>query len=187
MMRFESTMSRSVQWVGLTTLAIAVIALAIFMRHDTPLIGANWLGGFLVVFLLVCYLRSPTGYAIVDGSLVIRRVLGSKRYDLHGSAVHDDPEAFRGLVRLFGNGGFFAFHGRFYSRRLGSVRVYSRNKDHGVVVMLASGRKLVLSPDDSQGFIEAAVLAGASADASTTTRSAGRQFPVGDGGERRPR
>jgi hypothetical protein len=65
------------------------------------------------------------------------------------------------MTRVFGNGGFFAFDGLFYSRRIGFVRSYARNREHGVVVVLAGGNKLVLSPDEPDAFVTAALAQGA--------------------------
>lgn len=68
----------------------------------------------------------------------------------------------RSLIRVFGNGGFFAFDGLFYSRRLGMVKVASRHRGPGVVLQPTGARKLLLAPDDRDAFLAAVVREGAS-------------------------
>ncbi|HVI55839.1 MAG TPA: PH domain-containing protein [Luteibacter sp.] len=161
MTTFSTSMSATVRWLALTTVAILVVALSILLGHDAGRSVGPPLAGVLVLILLVTYLVSTREYAIGGGKLVVRKVVGSKTFELRGASVGRDAQAFQGMVRVFGNGGFFAFDGLFYSRRLGFVRSYARNREHGVVVYLAGGSKLVLSPDDPEAFVSAALAQGA--------------------------
>jgi hypothetical protein len=161
MSTFSTSMSNHVRWLGLTTVAILVVALVILFGRDAgPSVGP-YLGSVLVLILGVTYLVSTREYEIGDGQLIVRKVMGSKSFELRGVSVGRDALAFQGMTRVFGNGGFFAFDGLFYSRRIGFVRSYARNRDNGVVVVLAGGSKLVLSPDQPDAFITAALAQGA--------------------------
>lgn len=161
MSTFSTSMSTHVRWLGLTTVAILVVALVILFGRDAgPSVGP-YLGSVLVLILGVTYLVSTREYEIGDGQLIVRKVMGSKSFELRGVSVGRDALAFQGMTRVFGNGGFFAFDGLFYSRRIGFVRSYARNRDNGVVVVLAGGSKLVLSPDQPDAFITAALAQGA--------------------------
>lgn len=164
MKTFETTMSKSVHWVGLTTLVIIAVAIAILNGRNLHAHPGPFIPVLLVLILVAIFLTSTRSYEIEDGRLYVRQVIGRKSFELRGASVRRDPQAFRGLGRVFGNGGFFAFDGLFYSSRLGMVRVYARNKDNAVVIVLAKGKKLVLSPDLPDAFIEAAVRAGASVE-----------------------
>jgi len=161
MTTFSTSMSASVRWLGLTTVAILVIALGILLGRDAGRSVGPYLAAVLVLILLVTYLVSTREYAIGNGKLVVRKVLGSASFELRGASIGRDALAFKGMARVFGNGGFFAFDGLFYSRRIGFVRSYARNREHGVLVYLAGGNKLVLSPDDPDGFVTAALAQGA--------------------------
>ena len=161
MMTFSTSMSASVRWLGLTTVAILVIALSILLGRDAGRSVGPYLAAVLVLILLVTYLVSTREYAIGDGGLVVRKVIGSTSFELRGASIGRDALAFKGMARVFGNGGFFAFDGLFYSRRIGFVRSYARNREHGVLIYLAGGSKLLLSPDDPDAFVTAALAQGA--------------------------
>jgi Bacterial PH domain len=161
MTTYPTSMSANVRWLGMTTVAILVVALVILFGRDAGRSVGPPLGSALVMILLVTYLVSTREYAMGEGKLVVRKVMGSKSFELRGASVGPDALAFKGMTRVFGNGGFFAFDGLFYSSRLGFVRSYARNREHGVVVVLAGGRKLVLSPDDPNAFVTAALAQGA--------------------------
>jgi hypothetical protein len=161
MTTYSTSMSANVRWLGMTTVAILVVALIILFGRDAGGLVGPPLGSALALILLVTYLVSTREYVVGEGTLVVRKVMGSKSFELRGASVGRDALAFQGMTRVFGNGGFFAFDGLFYSSRLGFVRSYARNREHGVVVYLAGGRKLVLSPDDPEAFVTAALAQGA--------------------------
>ncbi|KAF1007849.1 MAG: hypothetical protein GAK28_01325 [Luteibacter sp.] len=151
---FQTSMSTAVRWTGLLTVVFAIIVVAVMASRPNGTFSVP-LAGLLLVILSIAYAMSPLRYDVGDGQLVVRRQVGRVSAELRGATIESDPAAFRGLVRTFGNGGFFAVHGMYWSRRLGAVRVYARNRDHGVVLTLASGRKWLLSPDDPDAFIAA--------------------------------
>lgn len=161
MTTYPTSMSATVRWLGMTTVAILVVALVILFGRDAGRTVGPPLGSALVLILLVTYLVSTREYEVGEGKLVVRKMMGSKSFELRGASVGRDTLAFQGMTRVFGNGGFFAFDGLFYSRRLGFIRSYARNREHGVVVVLAGGRKLVLSPDDPDAFVTEALAQGA--------------------------
>lgn len=158
---FATSMSNAARWIGISTVLITVVAIAIVMNRDAPATIGVPLAGVLALALALAYGISPLRYEIGGGRLVIRRQVGRSTIDLRGAVIRPDSEAFKGLVRVIGNGGFFAFDGLFYSRRLGMVKVAARHRDHGVVIQPPSGRAVVVSPDDPQAFIAAAVSEGA--------------------------
>lgn len=69
-----------------------------------------------------------------------------------------EAEAIRGSVRVFGNGGLFAFCGWFWNRSLGRYRMWVTDARR-LVLIRCGDRRLVVSPDNPQEFM-AALLAG---------------------------
>ena len=59
-----------------------------------------------------------------------------------------EPDAMRGSLRTFGNGGAFSFTGFYYNKRLGSYRAYVTDPRRTVVLRYAN-RRVVLSPADA--------------------------------------
>jgi hypothetical protein len=117
----------------------------------------NVLAGCLPALALVgAYAWSPRGYAIAEGSIEVKRLIGNVRIPLDGirevrAAAADD---FRGCLRLFGDGGLFGYYGLFRTSKLGKSTWYVTNRSRAVVVI--TGAKTVLvSPDDVDRFIAA--------------------------------
>ncbi len=63
-----------------------------------------------------------------------------------------DPDALRGSIRLFGNGGMFSFTGLFRSPKLGRYRAYVTDPARTVTLRFAD-RVVVVSPSDPAAFV----------------------------------
>jgi hypothetical protein len=95
------------------------------------------------------------GYRLEGRQLLVDRLLWSTRVPLDGlDAAEIVPDAMRRSVRLFGNGGLFAFAGWFRNRRLGTYRAFATDPSRSVVLRFPN-RRVVVTPDDPQGFAEA--------------------------------
>lgn len=115
--------------------------------------------GFLVVVppLVVAgaLLFVVRGYEIEGASLHVRRLLWNTRIPLEGlQRAWHDPEAMRGSLRIFGNGGLFAISGLFRNRSLGNFRAFVTQPDRAVVLRTAS-RVIVISPAEPRAFLHA--------------------------------
>ena len=138
-----------------TTKVISAVVLVVFLVIivATHSVVAGCLTAAIVVG---AYAWSPRGYAVSDGSIEVKRLIGRARIPLDGlrearAATKDD---FRGCLRLFGNGGLFGYYGLFRTSKLGKSTWYVTNRGKAVVVV--TGEKTVLfSPDDVEGFIAA--------------------------------
>ncbi|MFN7139357.1 MAG: PH domain-containing protein, partial [Limisphaerales bacterium] len=64
-----------------------------------------------------------------------------------------DPTAMDGSIRLFGNGGLFAFTGLFRNKKLGNYRAFATDPKRAVVLRLKE-RVIVVTPDDPFRFVE---------------------------------
>jgi len=58
----------------------------------------------------------------------------------------------KGSIRVFGNGGFFAFTGFYWSRTIGRYRAYVMDPKQSVVLRLER-RQFSVSPDHPENFI----------------------------------
>ena len=63
-----------------------------------------------------------------------------------------EPDAMRGSIRTFGNGGAFSFSGFYYNKRLGSYRAFVTDPRRAVVLRYAT-RRVVLSPAAPDDFV----------------------------------
>ena len=138
-----------------TTKVISGFVLVLFLVIIVATLSV--VAGCLTAAIVVgSYAWSPRGYAVSDGSIEVKRLIGRARIPLDGlrearAATKDD---FRGCLRLFGNGGLFGYYGLFRTSKLGKSTWYVTNRGKAVVVV--TGEKTVLfSPDNVEGFIAA--------------------------------
>jgi hypothetical protein len=93
------------------------------------------------------------GYSLTERTLEIKRPGRVTVLPLKGLiSAGGDAEAFRGALRLFGNGGLFGITGWFWSRKLGRFRAFATDPSRSVVLRYAD-RKIVVTPHDPQHFI----------------------------------
>ena len=92
----------------------------------------------------------PRSVEITPSRLVIRRLL-TKKYIPVGEIVVVAPyQRTMNFVRVCGSGGVFGFWGWFRNQELGRFFVYATSLKQLVVITLASGRKYVISCENSQ-------------------------------------
>ena len=95
-----------------------------------------------------------SGYSIDPTRLSVERLITSTSVPLTGlTRVWFDPNACKGSIRVFGNGGLFSFSGWFYSKRLGRYRLFATDFRKAVVLSFPT-RNVVISPAAPQVFIE---------------------------------
>lgn len=93
-------------------------------------------------------------YTIIPGEILIQRLLWVTRVNVQGlTSAEVIPQALKSSVRLAGNGGAFSFTGWFWSRSLGCFRAFVNDLDRTVVLTVGK-RKVVVSPEDPQAFLE---------------------------------
>ncbi len=106
-----------------------------------------------LILLFGCALFTIRGYAIGTDEILIHRLLWSTslpRAGLESASV--EPDAMRGSLRTFGNGGGFSFSGLYYNKRLGSYRAFVTDLKLTVVLRYAN-RRVVLSPASPADFV----------------------------------
>ena len=108
----------------------------------------------LPVIVLICAAGFMVlGYESREDALLIKRPGWTTRIPLAGLRdVEINPEAMAGAIRIFGNGGLFAFSGLFRSKNLGSFRAYVTDLKRLVVLKL-NDRTIVVSPDAPEVFV----------------------------------
>ena len=156
MKHFKATWGKALHIISWCTTALFVaLPVTLFLQpHPHPgQTGLRLIGLLLLLLLLGCLLLTVRGYAITPGTLLIHRLLWKTRIDLaYFRSATPDPEAFKGALRIFGNGGLFSFTGFYWSKRLGLFRAYASCLHHCVVLRF-TGRKVVVSPDDPADFV----------------------------------
>lgn len=162
MKHYESPWSTAliVMSIVTTVLCLGISAgawLGLAAKHPPGVVGGLVL--LPLVLLFVTALFTIRGYSLSSDSILVHRLLWSTvlpRAGLESAQV--EPDAMRGSIRTFGNGGAFSFTGFYYNKRLGSYRAFVTNPHHTVVLRYAN-RRVVLSPATPEDFVQDLALA----------------------------
>lgn len=112
-----------------------------------------WVGTLPMLLLLGGALFTIRGYTLRTDALLIHRLLWTTRIPLQGlQSAAFEPDAMRGSLRTFGNGGLFSFTGLFWNRRLGSYRAFVTHERRTVVLRWAR-HVIVVSPHAPEDFV----------------------------------
>jgi len=164
MARFDAPWDRSLKvstgFFLLLMLGMAIAFAAFDVRLGPGPEAFRWgllLGPVLVALVIPgVWVLAPRGYTIEGGELTVDRPLLPVRIPLatiREARLVDRKQA-GAFVKVAGAAGLFGHYGRFYSRALGSFRLYATRRDHLVVIDTDSGR-FVVTPATPDRFLEA--------------------------------
>ena len=133
-----------------TTLVCAGIAIGIILSDH----GArSWVALGPVAIIVGCALFMSRGYTVTPTAILVHRLLWTTRLPLTGlQSAQFEPDAMRGSIRTFGNGGLFSFSGFFRNKALGAYRAFVTDL-HRTVVLRFRSRTVVVSPSAPEEFI----------------------------------
>jgi hypothetical protein len=93
------------------------------------------------------------GYSVRSGLLLVHRLGWNTQLPLHQlQSAQFQPDAMKGSLRVFGNGGLFSFTGLYRNRQLGSYRAFVTDLRHTVVLRFPT-RNVVVSPAEPEDFV----------------------------------
>jgi hypothetical protein len=131
--------------VSIGCVAIAIVSL----RSGSP--GRALFPLALIFGALLFIVR---GYTITRDAILVHRLFWTTRLPLSGlQSAEVAPDAMRGGIRLFGNGGLFSITGFFRNKMLGTYRAFVTDP-HRTVVLQFAKRAVVLSPSPPESFVE---------------------------------
>ena len=139
------------------TVAACIFLLAaagsLFVLPNVP-VGARVMAILTTIGIVCgCALFTVRGYDVTPDGLYVRRLFWRTRIELAGlREARFDPEALKGSIRLWGNGGLFAFCGLFRNKKLGNFRLFATNLRQ-FVVLAGRERNVVVTPSNPEEFI----------------------------------
>ncbi|MBC7365306.1 MAG: helix-turn-helix domain-containing protein [Undibacterium sp.] len=148
-MHFRAPWSLTVKVV--TVLAsVVILALPFIISSES----VHWLHWCLWGAFVFCLFFSVNGFSVRNGQLLVHRLGWATKFELAQlSAFNANPHAMMGSIRLFGNGGLFGFLGQYRNAVIGNFQAYVTDPENSVVLEFGT-RKIVISPDDPQAFVE---------------------------------
>jgi len=114
-------------------------------------------GGFLMALIIFMFLYMPQKYIVSKEELIIKRIIGDFKVERKKilKVIHPDRSYLSFVVRVFGNGGLFGYTGYFWNKSFGKMHWFVTQRKNYVVIDMGTKRKIVLSPDDYDGLIDA--------------------------------
>ncbi|WP_043315826.1 PH domain-containing protein [Microbulbifer sp. HZ11] len=137
----------------LCSIILLGITLALLLQTPDEAPAVYQLGIWIPVATLVLgALFTVRGYQVEGSQLYVLRLGWHSRLSLTQlETVTVDSSAMDGSIRLFGNGGLFAYLGLFQNKPLGRYRAYATDAARSVVLKLRT-RTIVITPDDPETF-----------------------------------
>jgi len=113
--------------------------------------------GFLMSIIIFMFLYMPQKYIVSKEELIIKRIIGDFKVERKKilKVIHPDRSYLSFVVRVFGNGGLFGYTGYFWNKSFGKMHWFVTQRKNYVVIDMGTKRKIVLSPDDYDGLIDA--------------------------------
>jgi hypothetical protein len=153
---FSAPWSRLLKLMSVpVTVICLVLAIASAIHGGRKMPVGAFLFGEGVPFAVIAgaALFMVRGYAVTPEAILVKRLLWYTRLPRAGlESATFSPDAVRGSVRTWGNGGFYSFTGWFWNRELGNYRAFVT--DHSrVVVLRYEGRTIVVSPGEPEEFV----------------------------------
>ena len=139
--------------VALWSLVMIIIGIAVPARTPAGARLAMILGPIVLIAATVPF--AVRGYTIANGEIDIERVGWSTHVSLDAlKSATVEPNAMAWWsIRLFGDGGLFAFAGWFWNPRLRKFRAFATDPQRSVVLRFAD-RTVVITPDEPERFVE---------------------------------
>lgn len=148
---FKAPWGKTLCWTsGLSSLLLAVVVP--LLAKTTPE-NVQRLAVLPLVILAGAALFIIRSYTIRPNELLIRRLMWTTRLPLAGlQSAEAAPDAMRGSLRVFGNGGLFSITGWYRNRALGKYRAFVTDLNKTVVLRFEK-MTVVISPGDPERFV----------------------------------
>lgn len=154
---FKARWSTALKLMTLASSAVLLVVAGIllFLPPDPPPGGR--VPATTAMFLLAIWIGSALftvrGYVVTREALLVQRLFWRSEVPLRGlTRAAADPQAMTQSLRVFGNGGLFAFSGLYRNRKLGRYRAYATDPSRAVVLEVSS-RAVVVTPEAPGEFL----------------------------------
>jgi len=151
MKRYKAPWSRSL--IVISSLAtVLCLGIALGMVWNTRGVFP-WLALLPLAIVIGSAPFAIRGYSVTSDAILVHRLFWTTRLPLAGlQSAQFDPDAMRGSIRTFGNGGLFSFTGFYRNKLLGAYRAFVTDPRR-TVVLHYSRRTVVVSPAAPEEFV----------------------------------
>ena len=142
--------------IGISLLFISIECGQILLLKENISNQGAWVTICIFPFIyFITYLFRPLSYELNTTHLIIKRPIGNVSFQKENivSVVKVEKEMLRGVIRTFGVGGLFGYYGYYYNRTIGKMSWYATRRDRAVLITTHNNQKILVTPDDVEGFI----------------------------------
>lgn len=162
-MEFKTSLDKLAKVVTtvITILFTAIIFLQLIFIQDFGNTSSIITITILLISYLIAFIFRPISYIILDKLLVIHRPLLDLKIALNEieNIVVLDSQELKRTIRTFGVGGLWGYWGSFANSRIGAMKWYATRMSNAVLITTGNNKKIVLTPDDPELFVEKLKLA----------------------------
>jgi len=156
-MKFKASMDNLAKGVtaAISVLFAVIIVAQLFLYRSGSPITAIITTILILIIYVVSYLFRPTGYELTDENFIIHRAIKDvviKKASIR-EVILPSSEQMRWTIRTFGVGGLFGYYGKFVNWKLGNMTWYATRRNKIILIMTADGKKLVITPDETEKFL----------------------------------
>ncbi|NJN71579.1 MAG: hypothetical protein HC799_01550 [Limnothrix sp. RL_2_0] len=152
---FKAPWSQSLTYITVATCLTLILGIGalIFVSKQMGNVSVGLFSILIVLIAVVSAVFMVRGYEIAGDRLLISRLGWTTEIALNNleSAVYD-PTAMDKSLRIFGNGGFFSFVGKFRTAKLGVYDAYVTAPRLAVVLKLGK-KTIMVSPEKPEEFV----------------------------------
>ncbi|HTO17486.1 MAG TPA: PH domain-containing protein [Edaphocola sp.] len=142
--------------IAITVLFASIIISQLFIFKNTYQNSLYLLPSALILIYFITFGLRPINYHLTADELVIHRLFSDVKINRNQikSVELLDKNSIRLAIRTFGVGGLFGYYGKFANTKLGSMTWYATRRDRTVLVETIENKKIVLTPDDPEKFVD---------------------------------
>ena len=158
-MVFKSSLDKTSKaiTIGVILLLIVVSLFISYPFSDIENLTTSLFSGLLfMVITIVAYAFSTKSIELNQNDLYVKRPF-DKVVILLSDIIKIEKIDYKDLsfaMRKFGSGGLFGYFGKFWNKQQGSMTWYVTNMKNPVMIETKNGKKIVLTPDDREQFLE---------------------------------
>lgn len=142
--------------IFVSTILLMVLMLVFFLTPADGQDVAKSISIIPIIAFIAVYLLRPNNYSVSADKLLIHRMINNIEIDRNNiqSVQEIDESKVKNSLRTFGVGSFFGSFGKFWNATLGNMTWYVTRKNNFVLVETKDQRKIILTPDKPEEFVE---------------------------------
>jgi hypothetical protein len=158
-MKFTASLDKLAKIITISSILIFIFTIAFpyFLQSPSEMgIEAILIPVFLLIIFFALFIFRPISYSITDQEVIIHRTwkdVKINRKDIQNVEKLGENVA-QNTLRTFGVGGAWGYFGKFSHSSYGNMTWYVTRRDKLVLLKVSESKKIVLSPDELELFVQ---------------------------------